>query len=85
MLPCDLEHLITVGSPALSPDGRRVAFVVTRVDAQANEYRSQVWLADVDGLRAPFPFTSGEHKDANPAWSPDGTRLVFTSSRGAGE
>lgn len=85
MRPCDLDHLITVGSPALSPDGRRVAFVVTRVDAQANDYRSQVWLADVDGLRAPFPFTSGEHKDANPAWSPDGSRLAFTSSRGAGE
>jgi dipeptidyl aminopeptidase/acylaminoacyl peptidase len=85
MLPKDLDHLIAVGSPALSPDGRRVAFVVTRVDADANEYRSQIWLADVDGSRAPLPFTSGEHKDANPAWSPDGGRLAFTSSRGTGE
>ncbi len=85
MLPCDLDHIITVGSPALSPDGRNVAFVVTRVDAEANEYRSQIWLADVDGAGAPYPFTSGEHKDSSPAWSPDGARLAFTSSRGKGE
>ncbi len=85
MLPSDLEHLITVGQPALSPDGRTAAFVVTRVDAEQNDYRSQIWLAEVDGSGAPMPFTSGEHKDANPAWSPDGTRLAFTSSRGAGE
>ena len=85
MLPRDLDHLIAVGSPALSPDGQTVAFVVTRVDPEANDYRSQIWLAPVDGGNAPRPFTSGEHKDANPAWSPDGARLAFTSSRGTGE
>jgi len=85
MQPSDLEHLITVGQPAVSPDGRRVAFVVVRADGEANDYRSQVWLADVDGAAPPLPFTSGEHKDANPSWSPDGGRLAFTSTRGTGE
>ncbi len=85
MLPSDLEHLITVGQPAVSPDGRTVAFVVVRVDADKNDYRSQVWLAATDGSTPPLPFTSGEHKDAEPTWSPDGTRLAFTSTRGTGE
>lgn len=85
MLPSDLEHLISVGQPAVSPDGRTVAFVVVRADADENDYRSQVWLAAADGANPPAPFTSGEHKDANPAWSPDGRRLAFTSTRGTGE
>ncbi len=85
MLPSDLDHLITVTQPAVSPDGRTVAFVVVRVDAERNDYRSQVWLAEADGTAPPLPFTSGEHKDAEPAWSPDGTRLAFTSTRGTGE
>lgn len=85
MLPSDLDHLITVAQPAVSPDGRTVAFVVVRVDAEQNDYRSQIWLADADGTTPPLPFTSGEHKDAEPAWSPDGTRLAFTSTRGTGE
>lgn len=65
----------------VSPDGHRVAYVVTRVDLKANTYRSQVWLADVDGSRPPRPLTAGEHRDGNPCWSPDGTWLAFTSGR----
>ncbi|MGH3356904.1 MAG: S9 family peptidase [Nocardioidaceae bacterium] len=85
MLPSDLGSLITVGQPAVSPDGETVAFVVQRVDADENDYRSQVWLVPADGSTRPLPFTSGVHREANPVWSPDGDRLAFTSSRGEGE
>ena len=85
MRPSDISALLTVGQPAVSPDGRAVAFVVTRIDDEANDYRSQVWLASTDGTSPPRPFTAGEHKDANPAWSPDGSLLAFTAERGEGE
>src|SRR5262245_15985869 len=83
MKPSDISALLSVSEPAVSPDGRLIAFVVTRVDEEANDYRSQVWLAAADGTSPPRPFTAGEHKDGHPAWSPDGTRLAFTSERGA--
>ncbi len=78
--PADIARLTSVADPAVSPDGRRVAFTVTRVDLPGNRYRSSVWLAEADGSRPPAPLTSGEHADSSPRWSPDGTRLAFTRS-----
>ncbi len=78
--PADIGRLVTPGDPRVSPDGRRVAVVVTRVDLDADRYRSAVWLAAADGSTPPRPLTAGEDSDANPAWSPDGTRLAFTRS-----
>ena len=81
MLPADIHHLVWASSPALSPDGSRVAYVVHRVDEKTNRYRSRVWLAAVDGTSRPRPLSAGEHNDAAPTWSPDGSQLFFTSTR----
>lgn len=76
-----ISHQIGAASPAVSPDGQHVAYVVTRIDFKANKYRSQVWVARADGTTSPRPLTAGEKRDGNPSWSPDGTWLAFTSGR----
>lgn len=81
MLPADISHLVWASSPAVSPDGSTVAYVVHRVDEKANRYRSRVWLATVDGSAAPRPISAGEHDDGSPIWTPDGRQLLFTSTR----
>jgi len=77
MQPADIGRLTAVGDPRLSPDASTVAFAVTTIDLDANEYRSAIWVAAVEGASGPRPFTSGEHKDSTPRWSPDGRSLAF--------
>ncbi len=75
-----IGNVVQASSPAVSPDGTMVAFVVTHADMGKNKYFSEVWLARTDGSDTPRPITSGEH-DSGPVWSPDGRELAFTSRR----
>jgi dipeptidyl aminopeptidase/acylaminoacyl peptidase len=76
-----IGNIVQASAPAVSPDGRMVAFVVQRVDLTANTYRSQVWIAATDGSTPSRPLTGGT-RDGSPTWTPDGRTIVFTSRRG---
>ena len=83
MEPRDLGRVVSVGEPAVSPDGTRTAIVVTRTDLEANRNQSAIWLvATADG--ATHQLTAGDRRDGHPTWSPTGDRLAFTRS-GPGE
>ena len=84
MKPADLALLRTPGSPTLSPDGRRAVVVVTRLDLDADEYRSRLWLLDTTGAAPPRPLTDG-HRDSAPAWSPDGRWIAFLRAEKEGK
>jgi dipeptidyl aminopeptidase/acylaminoacyl peptidase len=81
--PADWYRVTNVSSPALSPDGKQVAFTVTTVNEGANKRHSEVWLVSANG-GDPIRLTSPGTESSNPRWSDDGKTLYFNSSRPGG-
>jgi dipeptidyl aminopeptidase/acylaminoacyl peptidase len=80
----DWYRLTTVSSPAISPDGSRIAFTVQTVNDRENKYHREVWVAPTAG-GTPVRYTSPGAESSNPRWSPDGKYLFFTSNRPGGK
>ncbi|HYK40426.1 MAG TPA: S9 family peptidase [Candidatus Eremiobacteraceae bacterium] len=75
----DLIKLQRVSEPALSPDGKWVAYTVAVPDMEANRNASNIWLAPTSGGEA-FQLTQSG-KDSSPVWSPDSKTIAFISAR----
>src|SRR5712691_13114302 len=80
--PHDLTRLHFLSDPQVAPYGRAVAFVVSTLSKEKDEYLSNIWLVDGAGGE-PRRFTTGPRRDTAPRWSPDGSRLAFISEREA--
>jgi len=60
----------------LAPDGRKVALDV-------REQQADIWVLDLDRENL-SRLTSDQRNERNPAWMPDGRRIVFASNRTSG-
>ena len=77
----DIISLRNAGSPAISPDGKHVAFTMRTTDWKNNRYDTEIWLSRDGG--DPFQLTrTDDGSSSNPQWSPDGEWLSFSASRG---
>ena len=81
----DLFKIKQLESPALSPNGRWVVYVVRSIEPKPEAkddwtYRTQLWLAAMDGSAPPRQLTFGLAGNSSPVWSPQGDRIAFVRS-----
>src|SRR6185503_10511122 len=76
----DLLRFRWIADPRISPDGTRIAFTLVRIEAAEDEYRTDLWIADVPAAGgapvAPRQLTFDGYS-VQPRWSPDGKQLAF--------
>jgi dipeptidyl aminopeptidase/acylaminoacyl peptidase len=77
----DWYRVTTVRQPAMSPDGRWVAFTVTTVREAENKRVSEVWVVGAEG-GTPRRLTPVGVESSTPRWSPDGKSVVVTTGGG---
>ena len=78
----DLVTLDRISDPRISPDNRRVAYVVRETDLPNNKGIRNIWLLDLENSKAvPRKLTTSSGNNDTPRWSSDGQSIYFSSPR----
>ncbi len=73
--PTSLATRDALTSPAISPDGSKIAFSAVVGDGSLGLYA--IFLVNIDGSGL-TQLTPGSYSELDPAWSPDGNSIVFS-------
>jgi dipeptidyl aminopeptidase/acylaminoacyl peptidase len=76
----DIFNVRDVRDPQRSPDGKWVAYVVSRAIKDTDKNDSDIWMVSWDGQQQ-IQVTSSAEGESSPRWSPDNKYLAFLSSR----
>ena len=75
-----LYKIKNVSQPQISPDGRKIVFVVTSYNLKKGASNSELYLMDLDGQNL-RQMTFNPAADYGPQWSADGKQILFISTR----
>ena len=80
--PSDLVGLDRIAAPAVSPDGRWLAYQLRTTDLAANKGRTDLYLLDLSrsGSQPRRIASTADHNESAPAFSPDGATLYYLSN-----
>jgi dipeptidyl aminopeptidase/acylaminoacyl peptidase len=82
-LPFDasaMMRIARISEPALSPDGRMVAFTVQTPDVEKNTKPQQIYVMSING-GTPRAIAQEGTQNERPRWSPDSRQIYFISNR----
>lgn len=80
----DLKSLVGISDAAISPDGKEIAFILSRPNYSSDRFDRTLMLYDV-GTGTQRALTYRRTGVASPAWSDDGGRLAFLATEGTGK
>lgn len=75
----DVFELEWVQDPQISPDGSRIVYMRRGMDKMKDRRTSRLWIINSDGS-GHMKLTHRDVNESNPRWSPDGSRIAFSSS-----
>jgi dipeptidyl aminopeptidase/acylaminoacyl peptidase len=79
--PADMDRMVTVSDPRISPDGKSIVIVVGRVNRDKNRLDRELVLVDI-ATGAQRVLTHDRNDVSQPRWSPSGDRLAFLAATG---
>lgn len=74
----DVFSMEWVGDPQISPDGKTVVYIRRGMNIMNDRRQSRLWIINTDGSDH-SKLSSKDVNESNPRWSPDGSRIAFTS------
>jgi dipeptidyl aminopeptidase/acylaminoacyl peptidase len=72
----DFTKITTVSDPQISPDGKSIACIVSRINLDQDRSDRELMLIDI-ATGAPHVMTHDRKGVGSPRWSPEGDRLAF--------